>query len=321
MNRLAAITAFLGGQKNRYMRYEPDRTLDEKLAIAAKVENLDGVELCYPADFQDMKKLGTLLADHGLGVSGVNFRSRRDGRWLRGSFSSESAEERVEVVDEFRAAIDAAREIGTTRMTTCPLNDGHDYVFEVNYFDCYRYAEEAFRSICEHDPEVRICIEYKWNDARTRCLFGTASETVAFCEAVGAPNLGATLDIGHSLLAHERPAQTVALLHRAGRLFYVHLNDNDRYWDWDMLPGSFHLWEFVEFLWYLREAGYEEDWYAYDVASKEMDTARFFTAVTRMTRRLEALRDRLDPERIRDLTRRREPDKSMLYLFDAILPE
>ncbi len=321
MNKLAVITAFLGGQKNRYMQYEPNRNLEEKMAIAAGIENLDGLELCYPADFQDLPLLKRLLGDSGFGVSGVNFRSRRDGRWLRGSFSSADSSERSEVVDDFKRAIDSAGEVGCTRMSTCPLNDGHDYVFEVDYFDMYRFAEETFAAICAHNPKVRIGIEYKWNDARARCLFGSAAEIVAFCDSVGADNLGATLDIGHSLLAHERPAQAVALLHRAERLFYVHLNDNDRYWDWDMLPGAYNLWEFVEFLYALKKAGYDSDWYAFDVASKEIDTTEFFTAVTHMTRRLEMLTDRLDSQRIDELARDRNPAKSLLYLFDTLLPE
>ena len=54
MNKLAAITAFLGGQKNRYMQYEPNRSLEEKMAVAAGIEKLDGLELCYPADFADL---------------------------------------------------------------------------------------------------------------------------------------------------------------------------------------------------------------------------------------------------------------------------
>ena len=46
MNKLAVITAFLGGVKNRYITYKPDRTLEEKFALAAQIERLDGLELC-----------------------------------------------------------------------------------------------------------------------------------------------------------------------------------------------------------------------------------------------------------------------------------
>jgi xylose isomerase len=319
VNKLAIITAFLGGVRNRYITYTADRTLEEKFAVAAQIEGVDGLELCYPADFQDVGLLKALLDDHGFGVSSINVRSRRTGKWLRGSFTSARAEERAEVVDDFRRAMDLALEVGSPRISTCPLNDGHDYVFEMDYLDAYAYAEEAFGAICEHDRDVRVCIEYKWNDPRTRCLFASAGETLSFCQTVGAENLGVTLDIGHALLAGERPAQSVALLARAGKLFYVHLNDNDRNWDWDMLPGAFHVWEFVEFFYYLREVGYTGDWYAYDVMSKEIDTAETFNTVVRLTRKLEGLAGRIDRQRMGALLAERNPVKSLDYLYDAVL--
>jgi xylose isomerase len=319
MNKLAVITAFLGGVKNRYITYKPDRTLEEKFAVAEQIERLDGLEVCYPADFDDVGLLKSLLADHGFGVSAINVRSRRTGKWLRGSFTSPHAAERAEVVDDFKRAMDLAAEIGAPRLTTCPLNDGHDYVFEMNYLDAYRYAEETFSAICEHNRDVRLCIEYKWNDPRTRCLLASAGETVSFCQTVGAENLGCTLDIGHALLAGERPAQSVALLARAGKLFYVHLNDNDRHWDWDMLPGAFHLWEFVEFLYYLKEVGYADDWYAYDVMSKEFDTVETFNTVTHLTRKLEALADRIDRQQMATMMAERNPVRALRYLYDIVL--
>ena len=319
MNRLAVITAFLGGVKNRYITYTPDRTLQEKFALAAQIERLDGLELCYPADFEDVGLLKSLLDGHGFGVSSVNVRSRRTGKWLRGSFTSPHTAERAEVVDDFKRAMDLAREVGSSRISTCPLNDGHDYVFETHYLDAYRFAEETFSAICAHDREVRLSIEYKWNDPRTRCLLASAGETLAFCQAVGAENLGVTLDIGHALLAGERPAQSVAMLARANKLFYVHLNDNDRNWDWDMLPGAYHTWEFVEFFYYLREVGYTDDWYAYDVMSKEFDTVETFSTVTYLTRRLEELAERIDRERMNAILAERNPNRALRYLYEKVI--
>ena len=316
MNKLAVITSFLGGVKNRYITYKPDRTLKEKFSLAAQIQGLDGLELCYPADFSDVGLLKKLMDDHGFGVSSVNVRSRGTGKWLRGSFTSPRAEERAEVVDEFKRAMEFAVEIGSPRISTCPLNDGHDYVFEMNYLDAYRYAEETFSAICAHNPDMRVCIEYKLNDPRTRCLFATAGETLALCQAVGAENLGVTLDFGHALLAGERPAKSVAMLFQAGKLFYVHLNDNDRNWDWDMLPGAFNLWEFVEFFYYLKEVGYDDDWYAYDVMSKEIDTVETFNNVTYLTRKLESLADRIDRQQMGAVMAERNPIRAIRYLYD-----
>lgn len=319
MNKLAIISGFLGGVRNRYLVYEEDRSLEEKFKLASRIKGIAGLELCYPADFENIGQLKTLLADFGYGISAVNIRTRRTGMWWRGSFTSAIAKERQEVVDDFKRAMDACHEIGVKRITTCPLNDGHDYAFEMNYIDAYRYAEETFGAICSLDPAMRICIEYKWNDPRTRCFFASAGETLGFCQSVGADNLGATVDIGHSIQTGERPAQAAAMLARAGRLFYVHLNDNDRNFDWDLMPGAFHFWEFIEFFYYLKELGYTDDWYAYDVMSKEMDTVDTFDTVCAVTRKLESLADRINREKMNAIMANRNPVKTLRYLYSEIV--
>ncbi len=318
MNKLAIITSFLGAARNRYMVYQEERPLATKLAMAGGIDGIDGVELAYPADFDDLGALKELLARHNLGIAAVNFRSRRTGMWWRGSFTSASAEERHQVVDDLRRAMDAAAELGVRRITTCPLNDGVDYPFEMDYIRAYDDAAETFASACAHDRGTRLCIEYKQSDPRARCIFGTAGESAAFCQLVGADNLGVTLDIGHAIYAGERPAQSAALLAKAGRLFYVHLNDNDGRWDWDMLPGAYHPWEFVEFFYTLRKLGYDDDWYGYDVFPKEIDTVETFRATVELTRKLESITDRVDPARMEQLMSARNPNAVVTYLYSLL---
>ncbi|MBN1674688.1 MAG: sugar phosphate isomerase/epimerase [Kiritimatiellae bacterium] len=318
MMRLAVISGFLGKVHNRYMVYREDRSLAEKVALAARLEGIDGLELCYPADFEDPPRLRGLLREHGLGVSAVNFRARRSGRWLRGSFTSSQASERRETTDDLKRAIDCALELEAGRVTTCPLNDGTDVPFEADYAALYDHAAETLSAACAHAPGLRICIEYKPSDPMARCVFASAGETVSFCLMTGCGNLGVTLDLGHSLLAGERPAQAAALAARARRLFYVHLNDNDGAWDWDMVPGAYHLWETVELLQVLPSLGYTDDWYAFDVFAKEIDTVENMRAAARMTRKLEELASRANPERLAQLRKERNPVRSVAYLYSLL---
>jgi len=317
MSKLAIISGFLGGVKNRYMTYQEDRPLAEKFRMASNVEHLDGLELCYPADFDDPRRTRELLAQYNLGVSAVNFRSRRTGRWLRGSFSSQSAVERREVVEDLKKAIDLAEDLGCNRITTCPLNEGHDYPFEMDYSKALDFFEETMGESASYNPGVRICLEYKMNDPRARCLLGNAGETLAFCQRLGLPNVGVTLDFGHSVQAGERPAQSAAMLARENRLFYIHLNDNDKIWDWDMIPGAYNFWDFIEFFYYLRRLGYD-DWFAYDVSPKEIDTVSNFSVVTNTTRKLIEISNRLDGSRIEELLSQRNPAESVRYIYSIL---
>ena len=318
MNRLAIITGFLGKALNRYMVYQEDRALETKLEMASRVKGADGVELCYPADFEDASKLKGLLERHKLGVSAINFRSRRSGKWWRGSFISEDPQDRRDVADDLKRAMDFSVDFGCNRVTTCPLNEGTDSLFEADFVRLYNYALAAFSDACAHNRQVRVCIEYKISDPMARCLLGSAGETASFCMMAGADNLGATMDIGHALLAGERPSQAAALLSRAKRLFYVHLNDNDGAWDWDMLPGAYHFWESVAFLYTLRRLGYDDDWYGFDVFPKEIDTVENFTAAMGLTRKLEEITDRIDPEKMAQLMTERNASKTIPYLYSLL---
>jgi len=117
---------------------------DDALDWVGELEGADGLEVCYPADFEEEGQLVELLNRHQLGVSAVNFRSRRTGKWWRGSFLSESPAERTEVVDDLRRAMDHAAQLGCHRVTTCPLNEGTDVPFEADFPRLYDYAAETF---------------------------------------------------------------------------------------------------------------------------------------------------------------------------------
>ena len=317
MNKLAIISGFLGAIKNRYMSYQEERPLEEKLRMASEVEGISGLELCWPQDFADPAVLKVLMEKYRLEVSAINFRSRRTGQWMRGSFSSQIQSERQEVVDDLKKAMDMAVELGCNRISTCPLNEGHDYPFEMDYGKAYDFIEETIGEAAVHNAKVKIAIEYKQNDPRARCLLGNAGETLAFCQKIGLPNVGVTLDIGHSIQAGERPAQSAVMLARAGRLFYVHLNDNDKFWDWDMIPGAYNFWDFIEFFYYLRKIGYD-DWFSYDIYPKEIDTVRTFEVAAGITKKLIEISCKLQPETIEDLLAKRDPAESMRYLYSIL---
>jgi hypothetical protein len=85
------------------------------------------------------------------------------------------------------------------------------------------------------------------------------------------------------------------------------------------MPGAMHFWEFIEFFYYLRILGYTDDWYAYDVMSKEMDTVETFRTVVEVTRKLESLTDRIDRDRMDGLLTDRDPSQTIRYLYRSVL--
>jgi xylose isomerase len=105
---------------------------------------------------------------------------------------------------------------------------------------------------------MRVGLEYKLKEPRTHSLVSTVGTTALTVREIDRENCGVIIDYGHALLGQENPAESVAILKQFGDLLmHVHINDNFRYWDDDMIVGSVHCHEFMEFFYWLERTGYD----------------------------------------------------------------
>jgi len=95
-------------------------------------------------------------------------------------------------------------------------------------------------------------------------LISTVGKALLIAEEIELDNVGVNMDTGHALMGFENLAESAVLLHRYKRLFYLHLNDNYRDWDYDMIVGGVHIWETLELLYWLNKLGYD-GWYTLDL--------------------------------------------------------
>lgn len=263
-HKYSIITGFMGKVKDRFIDYQPVRTMEEMVAMAAKVKGCKGLEVVYPQNFTDPVKLKTLLDNNGLGISTVNLNTKGEEIFRFGSFSNPDAKARRMAREMLKEAMDAAALLGCNMVTTAQLTDGVDYPFELDYLRAWNDMLEGIREGASYRSDVKVSLEYKLSEPRVHCLLGSAGKMAAFCEAVGLDNVGVTLDTGHALQCGEVPADSLSFLSAMKRLFYIHINDNFRNWDWDMMPGTVNLWDFVEFALYLKRVGYD-GWITADV--------------------------------------------------------
>jgi len=268
--KYAVITGFLGKLRDRFIEYQPPREMEEMIEMASRIKGCSGLEVVYPQNFDDPVKLKKLLKDYGLGVSTVNLNIKSEEKWRFGSFSNPDAAIRKDAVAYMKTAMDCAAELGCNLVTSAFLSDGSDYPFELNYVRAFNDAADAIRESAEYRSDVKISLEYKASEPRVHCLLNNAGKMAYFCDVVGRENVGVTLDTGHALQCLEVPADSAAFLGATNRLFYVHVNDNYRNWDWDMLPGTVNLWDFIEFVIYLNKVGYD-GWLTADVFPQRHD--------------------------------------------------
>jgi len=159
-----------------------------------------------------------------------------------------------------------------------------------------------------HRQDIRLSLEYKLNESRNANLLSDVGRALYLCERLGLPHVGVTGDVGHALLARETPAEALCLAAQAGRLFYVHFNDNGREWDWDMLPGSVNLWDLLETAYYLDRLDWR-GWLSYDVILRGGDLVEGMSAAIQMVELARGLVEKIGRERIQEWIEEGRPER------------
>jgi xylose isomerase len=220
------------------------------------------------------------------------------GRFRRGSFTNPDAALRREAVELSAAAVEAASVLGAGYVKFWPGQDGYDYPFQCDYGEYRRLATEGVRSVASSFPETRFGIEYKLKEPRNRLFWSSAAATLLAIDQIGLDNIGVVIDFGHSLFAKENPAEMLHLVHSAGRLVDIELDDNYREWDDDLTVGSVHLVETLEFLLMMRTIGWGRP-VKLDLFPFRENAVAAVQASIETLRQLEERCDRLDIESLR----------------------
>jgi len=265
--------------------YKPLLTLPEMIALAGKVEGVSGVEMDFPSMFSDPATVRPYLANAGLSVSALEIDHYGDAKWRFGAATSSDPAVRRETVALSKAGMDAAAELGAPQINLWFGHDGWDYPLQADHAAYWERTVDAVREIAEYRSDIRVCIEYKPKEPRTHSFIANAGHALLLCEKVGLPNLGVNIDTGHGLMGWENLAHSAVLCAEHQRLFYFHMNDNYRDWDQDMIPGSVHVWETIELLYWLSRLEYD-GWCSLDIYPYREDA---FEACTESIRNLTAL--------------------------------
>lgn len=312
------IMAFMGGQKDRFCTYFPSVTPAEKLEAISKVPGIDGVEIVYPFEIEDVVETGKLLREHGLGVAAVNANIKAGPQQQAGSSSVPDKAIRDDAVRIITEAMDIAAELGADKVTTCPLTDGYDYLMTVDYLEGWQNMVDTFRRAASHRDDIDLYLEFKDQETRVNCFLDNTAKTVCMIRDIGLPNVGVTLDIGHSLMAQETPAEGIALCHASNVPYYIHTNDNNGRWDWDMIAGTRGLWHFLEVFVYLKRFGYD-GWLTSDMSPIRLDRVGAFDQNLKMTNKAIELVDSFDIDELFAMMKRGETLEILELLREKVL--
>ncbi|MCW2802663.1 MAG: hypothetical protein JWN06_880 [Propionibacteriaceae bacterium] len=234
----------------------------ELVEVAGKVEGLTALEVNYPEHFVDTTpaELSTAIKGAQLVNTGIQVRWPAS-RFSDGAFTHPAAEVRADAVRVAKEAVDVCREMGSDHVVLWPAHDGYEYPFQMDYRSGWQHLVECYGEVADHAQDVTVSIEFKPAEPRARTLLSTSGSVLALIAATGRDNLAVTLDFAHMLMAHENPAQSIAVCLAEGRLKGVQLNDGWGAADDGLALGSVTLVQSLEALFYLVRDGYAGTYY------------------------------------------------------------
>ena len=317
MNKYSIILGNLGNTCDRFLSsgYKTQPAKAEMIRQAAAISGVRGVELVGTWDVsrENVEEMGELLAKHGLVCVSIIPDHFSQQRWGKGAFTSKDPAIRAQAYEETCAAAEMARSLKCPLINLWPGQDGYDYVFQSDYRQDRRLTIEAVAKAARAYPDIKFSLEYKPKEPRTHSTWARAADSLLVARETGQPNVGVTIDTGHSFVAGENVAEAAVILSDFGRrLFHMHFNDNYRGWDDDMIVGSVHFVEFLELLFWLREVGYE-GWYSMDQYPYREDGQGALRNSVEFLQSLEAMLDETTMEEIRGLIAEGDAVKSTAW--------
>ncbi len=255
------LDRFVGGG------YKENRTLEQMFADAAKVKDLKGVELVanWHINESNIDEVKKLSKKHDLAITMVVIDIFTQAKWSMGSFAAKDPAIRKQAIEDVKKYLDITAQLDCDLIDLWFAHDGFDYSFQADFIKAWQDIIDGIKECADDRTDMRLGIEYKIKEPRTHIHIGTIGKVLALLSKVAKDNVGIIIDVGHSLCAYENMAETIALCKLFDdKLFHLHLNDNYRAWDDDMLVGSVHLQEYLELLYWVKKVGYS-GWYSLDI--------------------------------------------------------
>lgn len=184
-----------------------------------------------------------LLADHGLIPEFVAPRLWEHPMTIDGAFTANDPKARAYAVERSKRAVDIAQELGCDLIVLWLAREG-TYMREAK--DVGRATQqllEAINTLLAYDQQIRIAIEPKPNEPMDLAYIPTMGHALALGLLTDDPQrVGVLMESAHSILAGLDPADEIGFAMALGKLWSVHLNDqNGLKFDQDRSFGAVDL--------------------------------------------------------------------------------
>ncbi|HUY32073.1 MAG TPA: TIM barrel protein [Pirellulales bacterium] len=285
-----------------------------------------------PADWdatqtaRGVAKVKQLLDGEGLQGEFIAPRLWEDARTIDGGYTANNAAARRYARDRSRRAIDIANMLGIDLIVLWPAREG-TYIREAKdpRVSMERLVE-AIDDMLAHDPKVRIVGEMKPNEPMDQAYCPSVGHFMGLCYRTAAPHrVGVLIESAHSILAGLDPSDDMAYALWHGKLWGVHLNDqNGLKYDQDKTFGSVDLRRAFNQVWVLDRAGYYDTGVVgLDIkamrTTKQADETKHLANSLKMFHHLLGAVHSVDSQKIEAFRQARDYEGLELYILEHLM--
>ena len=177
---------------------------------------------------KEAARVRKVLQGEGLAAEFVAPRLWENPLGIDGGYTANDPKVRAWAIERSKKAIDIARGLGTKMMVLWLAREGTYIRESKNAIDSHRYLLEAMNAMLAYDGEIEIAIEPKPNEPTDQAYVPTIGHALAMGAASADPSrVGGLIETAHSLLAGLDPSDEMAFALSLGKLWGVHLNDQN----------------------------------------------------------------------------------------------
>ncbi|MFC2023159.1 TIM barrel protein [Chloroflexota bacterium] len=232
----------------------PTWDFDDKLSVYKKlgfdavqfhdddaVPNLD--DLSPEQIGEQARALRRKLSDSDLAAEFVAPRLWEHPMTIDGALTSNDPRARAYAIDRAKKAADIASELDTDLMVLWLAREGTYLRESKDVVRATHQLLEALNTLLEYDPNLLIAIEPKPNEPMDMAFIPTIGHALALASETHVPaRVGVLMESAHVVLAGLDPADDIGFAMAFGKLWSVHLNDqNGLKYDQDRSFGSVNL--------------------------------------------------------------------------------
>ena len=222
------------------------------------------------------------LADRGLVAEFVAPRLWEHEHGIDGGYTANDTAARRWAIERSKRAVDVAAALGTDLIVLWPAREGTAVRESKDPIRASGQLLEAIDAMLAASPTIRLAIEPKPNEPVDHAFLPTIGHALALgARAVDPARVGVLIESAHAILAGLDPSDEMGFALAAGKLWSVHLNDqNGLKFDQDKVFGAANLRGAFDQVRVLEAAGYAETgaFVGFDVKAQRTQRAESATA-------------------------------------------